>query len=427
MKINVVKTEKKLFSNVHWLNEKDDIITKYDEMLQLLNSYLVYMYEEYGRFSGDIIKFTVNISYKIKKIIQYYLESNYKCAIREMRKVLFYYESLDSEFINTLENGMKRCAYNEREYTESKSIADSPLYSRFFKARFGEIISDFTYKSMYHIPLSKRYLVKNYRFNMNGNPCLYLGTSSLCCFNELKGVPDYNFYLSSYQLSKELKFIYLNFSYFDYLKSFESDTKYLQERLSIKTDEFYQNQYKLCLYKFDLNNIKKNLKNEDELILFLPLLIATSFKYKNSENRIFREDYIFSQLLMNEVTRTDKVDGIFYFSCETNSILMEVVDLYNPAILNTNVALPILKRIKKKYLPNYLDDKIKISEPISFSYFKNINYMLNNNYYISYNKIYLGAWVNYDDTDFYKFDNWTIDKKIYNDKNFHKLEFYKKI
>jgi hypothetical protein len=152
-----------------------------------------------------------------------------------------------------------------------------------YKARVGGFYP-FREEEMFHIPFDKRGLIQNQRYSINGMPCLYLGTSSYVCWEEL-GRPDFNtFWVSRFEVTnKELKI--LNLSY------------------TIQ----------------DIFNLKNNSDNNDELeklieeyFLYWIIQCACSISVKN-KNRVFREEYIVPQLIMRNI-RSLKIDGIMYFS-----------------------------------------------------------------------------------------------------------------
>lgn len=57
--------------------------------------------------------------------------------------------------------------------------------SHFYRMRLREKNKRFTHKDMFHIPESKRHLVKTQRFSMPGLPCLYLGDTAYACWEEM--------------------------------------------------------------------------------------------------------------------------------------------------------------------------------------------------------------------------------------------------
>ena len=62
-----------------------------------------------------------------------------------------------------------------------KASPGFPMY----KCRENSQLFHLPKKEMFHIPFDKRYLVGNQRYSLSGLPCLYLGSSSYVCWEEL--------------------------------------------------------------------------------------------------------------------------------------------------------------------------------------------------------------------------------------------------
>jgi hypothetical protein len=67
----------------------------------------------------------------------------------------------------------------------------------FFRARRSEKYTIYKRSEMLHIPFDKRHLISSERFSISGLPCLYLGTTSYCCWLEI-GTPSYDKFNVSY-------------------------------------------------------------------------------------------------------------------------------------------------------------------------------------------------------------------------------------
>jgi hypothetical protein len=125
-----------------------------------------------------------------------------------------------------------------------------------------------------------RGLIQNQRYSINGMPCLYLGTSSYVCWEEL-GRPSFNdFWVSRFEVvNNQLRILNLSST--------------LQEIYSLDEED----------------------KNTEQLInyfLFWIIQCACSISVKN-KNRVFREEYIIPQLIMQNI-RKSHIDGVMYFS-----------------------------------------------------------------------------------------------------------------
>lgn len=163
-----------------------------------------------------------------------------------------------------------------------------------FRGRIGDFY-EYSIKQMFHIPYDERGKISNQRYSINGMPCLYLGTSVYVCWEELNR-PDFNhFWVSRYSINSEhlrvrnLKILNLSYTIQDMNSKF-------------------------------LNSIMRSGDIEESLInycLCWILQCVCSIVVKN-QNRIFREEYVFPQLIMQNIRRQD-IDGIMFFSAKCNA------------------------------------------------------------------------------------------------------------
>lgn len=74
-----------------------------------------------------------------------------------------------------------------------------------YKCRENSKLFHFSKDEMFHIPYNKRHLIGNQRFSLSGIPCLYLGSSSYICWEELgrKDLNSTNY--CGYSLKEEIK------------------------------------------------------------------------------------------------------------------------------------------------------------------------------------------------------------------------------
>lgn len=77
----------------------------------------------------------------------------------------------------------------------------------FFRLRSNNTYNLYEKKEMFHIPFEKRGIVGNQRYSMSGYPCLYLGSSIYCCWEETNRPNVDMFNVVSLKHVKELKFI----------------------------------------------------------------------------------------------------------------------------------------------------------------------------------------------------------------------------
>lgn len=202
---------------------------------------------------------------RLKDTIKAYLKGNIDMANSQMNLILDDLKSSTKYIISTIDE----CLYED----EVKQL---------YKARRGDFYS-FTEEDMFHIPFNKRGLIQNQRYSINGMPCLYLGTSTYVCWEEL-GRPDFDsFWVSRFEVENKLMKI-LNLSYT--LQDIIDSKKYMND-----------------------SELEKLLI---EYFLTWILQCVSSITVKN-KNRIFREEYVIPQLIMQNIRKAD-IDGIMYFS-----------------------------------------------------------------------------------------------------------------
>lgn len=130
---------------------------------------------------------------------------------------------------------------------------------------------------MFHIPFSKRNIVKTQRYSTPGYPCLYLGDYSFGCWEEL-GRPDLSMCMVS-RLENQEMFHVWDFSIPDVIPPTEGDTEQ-------------------CLLRY-------------------ALVIASTIK-THDEDAKFKPEYIIPQLLLELLQDEDQIDGIKYTSIHWN-------------------------------------------------------------------------------------------------------------
>lgn len=110
--------------------------------------------------------------------------------------------------------------------------------------------------------------VSSTRFSIPGLPCLYLATTSYCCWLELKTPTDYQFNVSSVRVNQERKILNLTM------------TADLFEHIVMLTEtDKLANRYTI------------------EALKLWILSYASSFKI-DADKRSFKEEYIIPQLIM---------------------------------------------------------------------------------------------------------------------------------
>lgn len=168
--------------------------------------------------------------------------------------------------------------------------------SNFYRVRQLPSIYEVEAKELFHIPISKRGIVKTQRYSIPGYPCLYLGKSIYGCWEEMRRPPMHTCAVSRFQNKVELNFI----------------------DLSLPTKE----KLKLSIYQ--------------ELV---PLIISCMIPVVNDSDT-FKPEYIIPQLifewfLKNREINGKTIHGIAYTSTHLND------EFYFPDDKFINYAIPV--------------------------------------------------------------------------------------
>ncbi len=193
---------------------------------------------------------------------------------------------------------------------------------------------------IFHIPFEQRHKVSNQRYSINGFPCLYLGSSIYVCWEELNR-PDFSeLYVSKFSLvTKRPKILDLTFS--------AKESQNFLERFK-KDNDFHE---------WNLNGIV------DKVILF-PLIMSCSIINKEN-NRIFKEEYIIPQLLLEWVRNKNVINGVEYFSLSLPEYNLD-------QRFYKNYVFPA-KQQKVKGHCNFLSSIFELTDPISWDFAKTLD------------------------------------------------------
>ena len=206
-------------------------------------------------------------------------------------------------------------------------VAHPNQLEHLYKARTGDYYG-FPKEEMFHIPFDQRKNVTNHRFSMNGIPCLYLGTSTYVCWEELNRPLLDHFWVSRFKVEDpNLNVLDLSLSWQDFGMAGENASQL-----------------------------------EKAYLLGWIVQCACSVKV-NERGRSFREEYVFPQLLMQNI-RELKIDGIAYLSVDGQYYYK------HSAYIMKNFAFPALDhednalRLSPKLIKCF-----SLSEPINMNMF----------------------------------------------------------
>ena len=268
--------------------------------------------------------------------IQDYYTGNLKDACEKIEKIVerlkrrkLIVDDVDSHFIF-------KWIISEQGVRKEENIRQVNLY----KARIGEGVESFKAADMVHIPFNKRGLITTQRFSIAGLPCMYLATSTYCCWKEL-GMPADNKFNVSYVKLENIKLFNLAVNL-----NFLKDEK-------IKETNF--NDYSITSDSF--------LK---EYFMLWMLNLACSYTVKE-KNRNFKSEYIVPQLIMLALKRND-IDGVIYCSRRIDE---EPSNLW---LMPKNLNVAIIGKYEKEECEKIpLKNHMHITDSVNYNEFKQLN------------------------------------------------------
>lgn len=308
----------------------------------------------------------------IIKSIEYYYNAQFGEAKNCILDILKNYIS-NSFIISNLRDLYVFNEYKREDYLINPFYTGEIKPIGLFRGRIS--VEELNRKDMLHIPLNKRGLVSTNRFSMPGIPCIYLATSTYCCWLELNMPSRYMLHVSSVKIPDDILVLNLALS-----SSFISSMS-------------------VCYSDEDISFM-------EELLEIFPLVYATSYNILE-QNRSFKSEYIVSHLIM-QCMRELGIDAVAYLSKKISDKFA-----YPYAI---NIAIPVEKDFKKNNSYWMKADRVFLSEPISYGEFienldGDINIdMLSGFDHSNYIDV-LGNPVNFDTLKFSYFDNHLVKAK----------------
>lgn len=256
-------------------------------------------------------------------------------------------------------------------------------WNEWYRARSSDLFS-LKREDMLHIPFDKRAIIKNYRYSINGIPCLYLGNSIYICWEELRRPCLDSLCVSRFELkeSRDLKIFNLSITENDLLSD-NPNTKLFS--------------YKKCVSTF----------------FHLWVLQSACSVVIRKKNREFNAEYIVPQLLM-QCLSSHGLDGISYFSTRADMAYST-----SKSFICKNIAIPATDYV---YLSNTkysqkLENIFQWSSPINLGLYnigmsqtrtdpwckgRAMPHPARTNAQITVDNIY---WTVYRESMFYRFEN----------------------
>jgi hypothetical protein len=321
-----------------------------------------------------------------KGVVDFYYEGKIADAIKKLEEIVDIYLEYPLA-ISTLENSFAFKSFVPYlADTDPYKIQcnNSPLI--FFKARLSERIYHFSAFDLLHIPFNDRYKASGQRFSLAGIPCMYFGTTPYICWMELGRPSNERFNAAAFKLDDNFKILNLRCSW------------------TLICD----------IAKDTFENIKSIDKEKVlySLLILWPLVCATSFRVKNGIDRVFRSEYMISQLLMLAI-QSKNIDGIGYIS-------KQIPFDANPYPHCMNLVL-IAKYNDAENFSEYCR-RFEIHKPVNMGEFYHLTNDVKHRYCIPsfiessnfiVNNIYLDQKAfQYQHTDFYSFDKYLRAEQI---------------
>lgn len=167
-------------------------------------------------------------------------------------------------------------------------------------------------KDLFHVPFSKRFLVRTERYSMPGHPCLYLASSGELCWYECR--KPSSFAISKFSFNQEME----NYKFID----FSEKLKDLPTAFVSWFDNYRDNDKEIEL-------IEKYLLKH---ICIYPLRAACSVIVEHP-GASFIEEYIIPQLLVQWIINKPNIIGIKYESCSSDDEVMSLRSSYNVILI----------------------------------------------------------------------------------------------
>lgn len=314
----VIKSE---YKTPIFIDDDKNYVIKINEILEkLINDFAVIKDNTlFTEIVCDYQKF-------IRRVMDFYFQGHIGNAALEMKT---YIEDLiDGSKGIALSNIKNSIAFNDKEIIISNIKNDKSI--DFFRARVSEHFCEYKRNEMLHIPFNQREKISSARFSIQGLPCLYLGTTSYCCWLEMDTPADHQFNVSAVSVNEDMKILNLTLNSCDleHLLALSNDRKIFQEGL------------KLWL-----------------------LALSSSFVVRQS-NRSFKTEYVIPQLIMLAANELN-LDGGSYYSKRVKDDRL--------ASMNTvNLALFAKYNGEEKYSKICKD--ILLTPSVNFSMYKQLNY-----------------------------------------------------
>lgn len=296
--------DEELYDHILWIlsHSCENYQKKYDDdFRKVLNACLTEYLSLVKEVMIDFLfyaRVVANCDY-MNRIVRSYLQGRHSTAFAQLKNVL-----KSNADLYVTEVGTGDLFYRMRSFDKRKGLSR---------------------KDIFHIPISKKRIIKTQRYSAPGYPCLYLGKSIYGCWEEMHR-PDTESTLISCFKSQE------NIQVLD---------------LRIPTlDEFFHN-------------------TEKYLQLF-PFIIACGIPVRNTED-VYKPEYIIPQLILewiidNRASSKNGLAGVYYTSANRND------DFYILDHEWDNLAIPVQNSLSEEDFCPTLKRMFYCTKPTCYEY-----------------------------------------------------------
>lgn len=297
--------DEEIYDHIIWILEHrcEEYQKKYDDdfpkvLDACLNEYLNILKDE---MQPDVIFFAkvANNRHYMSRIVRSYLQGRHSTAYTQLKNIL---KSNDDLYVTEITKD--ELYYRMRSFEKRKGLSR---------------------KDLFHIPMTKKRIIKTQRYSAPGYPCLYLGKSIYGCWEEMHRPNTETTMISCFKSQKSFNVLDLRVPTLD--DFFKETEKYLQ---------------------------------------LFPFIIACGIPVRNSED-VFKPEYIVPQLLIEWIidrnqSKEQPLLGIYYTSANRNS------DFYILDHEWDNLAIPVQNAMSSEEFCPVLKDLFHCTKPTCYEY-----------------------------------------------------------
>lgn len=204
-------------------------------------------------------------------------------------------------------------------------VTEIPPGELFFRMRSYDKRKGLSRKDIFHIPISKKRIIKTQRYSAPGYPCLYLGKSLYGCWEEMN------------RPSTETTLV-----------------------------SCFKNQD--CIHVLDLRipTLEEFFNDVEKYLQLFPFIIACGIPVRNVDD-VYKPEYIIPQLILEWIidynySKADRIAGVYYTSANRN---MDFYILYHEW---DNLAIPVQDSLTDEEFCSKLKDLFWCTKPTCYEY-----------------------------------------------------------